>query len=274
MRRKTSILALLVAATFAHACVHHSRAEPGIALRVMTYNIRSGNGDITKTADAIRAESPDIVGLQEVDVHWAERSAFADQATELGAMLGMNVRFARIYDLEPIHSGEPRRQFGVALLTRFPVIEWANHEIARLSTQDPNPVPQPMPGFLEARINVRGTIVRVFNTHLDYRADPKVRGMQVRDILRYMADSALPTILVGDLNAGPDAAELQPLRAKLRDAWSDAEGSGLTYPADKPEKRIDMILVSSHFRPLAAHVPGTLASDHRPVVSDLKLGSQ
>jgi endonuclease/exonuclease/phosphatase family metal-dependent hydrolase len=271
MRKTISALAFAIATLAAFSCAHFQRSSSLPTIRVMTYNIRSGNGDLAKTADAIRSEAPDIVGLQEVDVHWAERSGFADQATQLGAMLGMNVRFARIYDLDPIRSGEPRRQFGVALLTRFPVVEWANHEIARLSTQDPNPVPQPMPGFLEARIEVRGTIICVFNTHLDYRADPKVREMQVRDILRYMADSTLPTVFVGDLNAGPDAAELQPLRAKLRDVWSDAAGPGLTYPADKPEKRIDMILVSSHFRPLGAHVPATQASDHRPVVADLQL---
>lgn len=35
----------------------------------MTYNIHAGHGDIDRTAATIRALSPDIVGLEEVDVH-------------------------------------------------------------------------------------------------------------------------------------------------------------------------------------------------------------
>ena len=42
---------------------------PETTLRVMTYNIHAGHGDIDRTAATIRALSPDIVGLEEVDVH-------------------------------------------------------------------------------------------------------------------------------------------------------------------------------------------------------------
>src|SRR5581483_2614067 len=98
-RLRIRSLAAIAAALFAGcAAVRRAPVAPATALRVMTYNIKSGNGNLAGTADAIRAESPDIVALQEVDVHWADRSAFADQATELGARLRMNVRFARIYD--------------------------------------------------------------------------------------------------------------------------------------------------------------------------------
>ena len=50
----------------------------------MSYNSEAGNHDSNRIADVIRASTPDVVGLQEVDVHWAERSNFADQATVLG----------------------------------------------------------------------------------------------------------------------------------------------------------------------------------------------
>lgn len=253
------------------ACAHLPATGTAVPLRAMTYNIRSGNGDLAGTVQAIRSFAPDLVGLQEVDVHWADRSQFVDQAAALGQQLGMQVRFARIYRLPGAGTRDPPREFGVALLSKFPILGWSNHTITRLSTQDSNPVPAPAPGFLEATVDVRGTRVRVFDTHLDYRSDPRVREQQVRDMLSYIGDTSQPTILFGDLNAPPTAPEIQPLLQRLHDTWPDAAGPGLTDPADQPRQRIDYVLVSRHFRVISARVPVTLASDHRPVVVDLEL---
>jgi endonuclease/exonuclease/phosphatase family metal-dependent hydrolase len=235
----------------------------------MTYNIRSGNGDLGGTAAAIRANAPDVVALQEVDVHWAERSNFVDQATTLGQQLQMQVRFAPIYHFAGADPQTPAREFGVALLSKFPITSFTNHIITRLSTQETNPVPAPMPGFLEATVDVGGHAVRVFDTHTDYRSDPRVRQQQVSDMLAFIGDVSAPTLLFGDLNAPPDAPELQPLLARLHDSWPTSAGPGLTDPADVPRKRIDYVLVSKHFHVRNASVPDTQASDHRPVVVDL-----
>jgi endonuclease/exonuclease/phosphatase family metal-dependent hydrolase len=238
----------------------------------MSYNIQYGGGDLDGTAAAIRAAAPDVVALQEVDVHWAERSGFADQAAALGARLGMEVRFAPIYRLPGADPTRPPREFGVALLSRYPIVRFENDSLTRLSTQDANATPAPAPGLLDATIDVRGTRVRVLTTHLDYRADPAVRACQVAELLALTGPSGTPTLLLGDLNAPPDAPELQPLLRRLRDAWPHSAGPGLTYPAAAPTKRIDYVLVSPDVRVRAARVPDTRASDHRPVVVDLVLG--
>jgi len=260
---------------FVASCARHTgapEAAPASAmLRVMSYNIQSGHGNLDATVAAIRDATPDIVGLQEVDVHWGERSGFADQATTLGERLGMAVRFARIYSLPATDASRPPREFGVALLSRLPIVAWRNDTLTRLSTQDSNPVPAPAPGLLEATVDVRGTRVRVFNTHLDYRADPRVRRQQVAEMLAYIASAPTPTVLLGDMNAEPQSPELAPLRAVLHDGWLATAGPGLTYPADVPRKRIDYVLVSLHFRVLSSLVPATEASDHRPVIVDLSL---
>ena len=269
--RRASRLPAFLALLAGVACAHLPAAGSEIPLRVMTFNIRSGNGNLAGTADAIRASAPDLVALQEVDVHWAERSNFVDQATVLGEQLRMQVRFALIYRFPGATPQDPPREFGVALLSKFPILDWSNHVITRLSTQETNPVPAPLPGFLEARIDVGGTAVRVFNTHLDYRSDPRVRQQQVSEMLRYIGDASGPTLLFGDLNAPPDAPEIQRLLAKLTDAWPASAGPGLTDPADEPRKRIDYVLVSKQFRVSSASVPVTLASDHRPVLVDLVL---
>lgn len=264
-------LRALSLAAAAAACGHVPVRDSAVPLRVLTYNIRAGNGDIARTAETIRSFAPDIVGLQEVDVHWGERSGFEDQATLLGRVLGMRVRFAPIYTLSGADSTRARRQYGVALLSRHPIIRWTNDTLTRLSTISQNPEPAPAPGLLQATIEIDGAVVRVFNTHLDYRTDPRVRKQQVTEMLSYMGSASTPTLVLGDLNATPDAPELQPLFESLRDTWQNAADRGLTYPADKPVKRIDYVLASNHFRVRSASVPSTEASDHRPVLVDLLL---
>lgn len=269
--RRAFIGALAALAGGSVACASLPSPASEVELRVMTYNIRSGNGNLDGTAAAIRQQSPDIVALQEVDVHWAERSGFVDEATALGDKLGMNVRFAPIYSLPGVSSSAPRREFGVALLSRFPIVSFANDSIARLSTQEENPVPSAAPGLLHATLDVHGIPVRVFNTHLDYRKEPAVRERQVGEMLRYIGDLSTPTLVFGDMNAAPDAPELQPLFARLHDAWTGSPDAGYTYPAEQPASRIDYVLVSPQFSVRSIRVPVTDASDHRPVVAELVL---
>jgi len=235
----------------------------------MTWNIAAGHGDIAQIAETIRQSSADIVALQEVDVRWSDRSSFVDQADSLAKSLRMEMRFAPIYSLEDSAQVKPARQFGVALLSRYPIVEFRNHNLTRLSTQQQGAAPTSAPGFLEATIDVRGTKLRAFSTHLDYRQDPAVRKHQVSEMLAIIGKSATHSILFGDLNAGPASPEMRPLLASMHDAWPASAGAGLTYPASAPVKRIDYVLMSDGFDVSRAQVPETQASDHRPVVVDL-----
>lgn len=270
MMRRALLAVLVLVLTLGVA--PRAAAAPPVSLRVLSFNIHTGIGadgvlDLRRTAAAIRATGADVVGLQEVDVRWDARSDFRDQARDLGRALRMHVFFAPIYDLPPLADGQPRRRYGVAVLSRFPVLSRTNHEITRLSTQEQNPVPAPAPGFAEAVVLARGVPVHVYVTHLDYRADPAVRRLQVADTLRIMATDRprAAQVLLGDLNAEPDAPELAPLWTVL----TDAEPVGGTYPAAAPVKRIDYVAVSDRVTVRSASVPDTLASDHRPVLARL-----
>ncbi|MFB7221398.1 endonuclease/exonuclease/phosphatase family protein [Streptomyces sp. NPDC056227] len=267
-----AVLAAVAPATAADANVPGSQA-PAVSLRVATYNIHAGAGednvfDLDRTAEAIRGLHADVVGLQEVDVHWSSRSDFVDEAEALAEKLDMQVFFAPIYDNAPATQGGDRAQYGVAVLSRYPVIEAENHEITRLSTQVPNPVPAPAPGFAEVTVNVKGSHVHVYSTHLDYRANPSVRSAQVADTLKVLAEDSGPKVLVGDFNATANAPELAPLWQQLRDTAPDGGG---TYPAINPFKRIDFVTVSPDITVVGAQEVATEASDHRPVVADLEL---
>ncbi len=251
-----------------------------VGLRVATYNIHAGAGedgvfDLNRQVEAIRSLRADVIGLQEVDVAWGARSQWRDLAAELAKALHMHVFIGPIYDLDPATEGGPRRRYGNAILSRHPIVSAENHEITRLSTQTADPVPAPAPGFPEAVVQVRGTKVHVYATHLDYRPDPSIRAAQIADMKAIMAedsrkDRPANQILLGDFNAVPTAPELAPLWTALTDAWTvGGTGSGPTYPAIAPDRRIDYIAVSAPVRVRSVRVPATEASDHRPVVADL-----
>jgi endonuclease/exonuclease/phosphatase family metal-dependent hydrolase len=250
------------------SCGSGAPAAPPEGLRVMTYNIHYGDPDLSKIAEVICSSGADVIALQEVDVHFSERSGFADQASEIASRCGMAVRHGPIYDLPPLEPGKPNRQFGPAILTRYPIVSWKNHLLTRLSTQADAP-PTPMTGFLQVTVNVDGTEVDVFSTHLDYRRDPAVRKTQVAEMLAILGTPSRPTILMGDMNAGPGQEELAPLFARLKDSWAGHADPGFTVPVDAPDNRIDYIFLAGPIQAVSARVLDTTASDHRPVVAEL-----
>ncbi|QNS05167.1 endonuclease/exonuclease/phosphatase family protein [Streptomyces xanthii] len=276
MALSAALLSLIATAAPAAA---DTPGTPSVPLRIATYNIHAGAGednvfDLDRQAAALRALDADVIGLQEVDVHWGARSQGLDVARELADRLGMRVAFAPIYSLDPAAGGQPRREFGVAVLSRYRIRSAVNHDITRLSTQVPNPVPAPAPGFGEVTLKVRGVPLQVFVTHLDYRGDPSVRTAQVADTRRIMSAerAALPgarQVLLGDFNAAPAAPELAPLWRELRDA---GPATGGTYPADAPVNRIDYVAVGEGVGVRDVTIPAeAAASDHRPVVADVRL---
>jgi len=247
------------------------------SIRIINYNIQAGIGndgnyDIRRTAEVIRKSGADIVGLTEVDVNFSDRSNFDDQVEILADELGMYSFYGPIYDMDPLEEGQPRRKYGMAILSKYPITEAVNYEITRLSTQDENPEPRPMPGFPGAKIDVDGKVFSFYVTHLDYRGDPMVREMQVDDTLNIFSEVAEPKILVGDFNALPGAPEIAPMFEYLNDSWElTGVGDGYTFPVNNPSKRIDYILVNDGIEVVKTRVIDTEASDHFPVVTDIKL---
>ncbi|MCQ6264602.1 endonuclease/exonuclease/phosphatase family protein [Fictibacillus sp. WQ 8-8] len=278
---KKLVVCMLLVILFAglSAPLAASAADQGnghkVNIRVMSYNLHYGNSmgnvyDLNAQAEVIRQSGAEIIGLQEVDVHWSSRSLFEDDIKLLAEKLQMNYFFAPIYDLPPLNAGEPNRQFGVAVLSKYPILKAENREITRLSTQVPNPVPAPAPGFAQTLINVKGIKLHVYSTHLDYRADPAVRSMQVNDMLSIFSESSRQKILFGDMNAQPNAPELKPLFSTLQDTWRSGE-PGSTFPANKPSSKIDFILTSPRIESRSSFITDTLASDHRPIIADLTI---
>ncbi|GAA0424338.1 hypothetical protein GCM10008934_13030 [Virgibacillus salarius] len=249
--------------------------EEEIPIKVATYNMAAGRGtdgnyQLERIAETIQETGADIIGLQEVDVHWGARSNYDNTIQLLAEELDMYYYFAPIYDMEPAQGSDHRRQFGVAMLSKYPITNAANRQITRLSTQDPNPEPRLAPGFLEAEITIEGAVVHFYVTHLDYRSNPAIREMQVSDMSAIMLENNY-NILVGDMNARPNAEELHPLFQWYDDAWHINDVQGYTYPSTVPNRRIDYIFTSPRMKIDAAQVNMSNASDHLPVTADVTI---
>lgn len=264
---------LLTPAVPAAAAPDSGAQAPDRSLRVMTFNIHHGAGtdgrlDLRRVADVIRQADVDVVGLQEVDRHFGDRSEFVDQAAWLARELRMHVVYGANLDLDPLSPGQPRRQYGTAILSNTPILDWDNTYLPRFGDHEQR-------GLLRARINVRGVPVQVYNTHLQHN-DATERLAQAREIVDLIGASDDPVVLLGDLNATPEAPEIRTLTDTLVDAWQAAgNGPGYTYPTENPDRRIDYIMRSPDVVVRAVAVLtsslAATASDHLPVVGHLAL---
>jgi endonuclease/exonuclease/phosphatase family metal-dependent hydrolase len=244
-------------------------AGPNRPIRVMSFNIHHGRGvdgrlDLTRVAAEVRDSGADIVGLQEVDRHWSERSDLADQPAELARALHMHVVYGANLDLDPRNPGGPRRQYGNAILCDAPIRQWRNTLLPRIGDSEQR-------GLLEALISVRRVPVQVFSTHLQHNSQPE-RLAQTAAIRRVIGACQESVVLTGDLNALPGTPEIDALTEDLIDAWAEAGvGDGYTFPAENPTARLDYVLHSDDVRACTAAVLCTDASDHLPVTADLVL---
>ena len=236
---------------------------------VATFNIHHGAGtdgqlDLERVAAEVERSGAEIVGLQEVDRHWSERSAFVDQAQWLAGRLGMNVAYGANLDLDPPAAGRPRRQYGTAILTSHPIVYSRN-------TLLPRPENGEQRGLLEAAVDVDGVRVRVADTHLQHTSAAERRA-QTERIAALLRPVRTPIVLMGDLNAQPGTPELAPLSPRFADAWTrGGTGDGFTYPAEAPDARIDYVLTTADVDVRGARVMSSPASDHLPVIADLQL---
>jgi glycerophosphoryl diester phosphodiesterase len=236
---------------------------------VASFNIHHGAGaddtlDLERVAAEIERGGAEVVGLQEVDRHWSERSEFVDQARWLADRLGMEVAYGANLDLDPPAPGLPRRQYGTAILSEHPIVYSRN-------THLPRPENGEQRGLLEAAIDVDGVRLRVANTHLQHNSAVERRA-QTERIVELLRPVRTPIVLMGDLNAQPGAPELSPLSPRFVDAWPrGGDGEGFTYPASGPNARIDYVLTTADVDVEAARVLSSPASDHLQVAADLVL---
>ncbi|MFE2868455.1 endonuclease/exonuclease/phosphatase family protein [Embleya sp. NPDC059259] len=227
-------------------------------LRVVTYNIRMGYGvdgrfDPDRTADTIRALKPDVLVLNEVDRAWFLNGGH-DVLTLLARRLDLPYRFAPAAD----------PQWGDAVLTRKPI---RHLESIELPAGGAPTGAQALGVVIEA---APGRSVAVVSTHLQDVDDkvPQAQAERAAEFAVRLGTSA-PVVVLGDMNATIDSPQLKAFTGRgLVDGLARARPIR-TYPADKPKKEIDQVLVDARLRVAAVDSPPSTASDHLPVAVTL-----
>lgn len=253
-------------------------------MRLATFNILHGRSptdgrvDLDRFRGAVRDLDADVLAMQEVDRD-QPRSHGADLTTVAADALGApEHRFvatlAGTPDLWSAATGElqPRTAgYGIALLSRLPVLSWHALALPALRGQVPHLVPgQRRPVLVrdEPRAAVAAVVdapegpVTVVATHLTFI--PGWNAVQLRRIVRQVRDLPRPVVIMGDLNLEEAAAvrlsRMRPL------------ASAPTYPVDEPVRQIDHILADGPIRATTGRAVDTGLSDHRALVADVVVG--
>lgn len=246
-----------------------------LVLKVMSFNIASGQRedetlDLELTATAIERSEAQIVGLQEVDRNFAERSNFTDQAKWLAKRLGMHVSYGLNLSEEPDEQERPKREYGNVTLTRYPVIEDRNYDFTCVPVKGEDNEPR---GLLETVIEVDGSRIAFYNTHLSLK-EQEVK-VNIEELFEVVDKQVLPVLIVGDFNQEPESEPIQMLERHFSDVFGTAEHHPPTYKKNGDHgKKIDYIFYDRHWEVEKAVVIDTEASDHYPVLAELKFFTQ
>jgi endonuclease/exonuclease/phosphatase family metal-dependent hydrolase len=251
---------------------HHLERERDLPIRVMTYNIHScigidGKIRPERVARVINHCDPDIVAVQELDVHRL-RSGGHDQSAVIANHLRMEHVFHAMIE-------EEKERYGIAIFARHP---FRVVKSERFTRTDRRPFREAR-GAIWVTLELGGRPLHFINTHFGLgRAE---RHFQVNELL---GDDWLggitenePVILCGDFNSGPRSKVFQILQGRLRDAQIAAVDHKplATFSSVKPLLRIDHVFVSSHFSVENVDLPETptarIASDHLPLCVELRL---
>lgn len=230
----------------------------GNTIRVMSYNIRNGRGlddiaDLRRTANVILEVAPDVVAVQEVD-SVTGRSGQKDILRLLGEETLLYPTYAPAI---PYDGGK----YGIGILSKEKPLSHQNI---------------PLPGREEERtlLLVEFDTYVFCCTHLSLTPEDQMLSLP---IIRKAAETIRkPLFIAGDWNATAGSDFIAEIS---KDFQLLSNPKTATFPADAPDSCLDYIAGYTKngrlFTSLSTWVPeAKVASDHRPVVADIRLGAE
>ncbi len=236
------------------------------AIKIATYNVRHFSTgkldevDYSAFIQAIRSLDADIVGINE---SYGPDSRFGEKAQVevIAEAMGWNWFFA------PAVQVPGWGIYGNSVLTRFPFIK-----------ADCIPIPDPKPVYpykhYESRcilvldVETQSGPLTVAVTH--FGLNPAEQEMALKTVRTLVRPHRF--ILMGDLNLTPDAPIISSLSDLLQDTGKYLRHEqSLSFPSDKPDRKIDYIFVTSDILVKDAEILSLTVSDHRPYKCSLEL---
>lgn len=241
--------------------------KPAGAIRIMTYNVHSAIGldgriSLRRVAEVLHRYDPDFVALQELDVG-CRRSGGRHQLEELKTLWPSEGEFM---PLVRMRGG----RYGIGFLSRLPVVECEFQFLPGASQM----MPQEARGVQRVTVRLQnGKTLDIFNTHLGLTL--KERRAQLKGLLKFELGSACAQVLTGDFNCRPTSREYRLISR----TWQPTQ----LYPVKTwfgtfPIRHLDYCFYRGELSVLQTLVPRDtmtrMASDHLPLITDFRLGSE
>lgn len=227
-------------------------------LKVMTYNIRNGNGmdkvrSYERIADVILKQDPDVVAIQELD-SMTKRS---NQTYVLGEV----AKLTRMHDYYGPAINYSGGKYGVGILSKKQPLKVSQH---------------PLPGRGEKRTFLMAEFEDYIFccTHLALTEEDRMLSLNIIDSIA--ACQTKPFIIAGDMNAEPGSDFVNHLQKNYH-IFNNLKQA--TWPAPEPKQTIDYIAMwkptSEGFANVATWVVDEpVASDHRPIMSKIRVAKK
>ncbi len=240
--------------------------EPAVAdgfnpseTRVMTYNVHQGFNtdgwlDIEGQAQVILESEADVIVLQEMARGYVIDGSL-DMVSWLSQRLGMTYIWGPTAD--PL--------WGNAILSRLPPdrLDLGALPPADLLVRR---------GYIDAEYIFGANRLRLIATHLHHRAQDSAERVQQVEALLAVWNDGSRTVILGDMNALPGSPEMQLLNgAGLSDVLAETDPpDAYTFYAEDPSRQIDYIWLTPDLDTGVPAVIQTTASDHLPIVVDIR----
>ncbi len=265
-----------------------------LSLHVMSYNVRLFDlyqwtmSEKYENRDAIfkyiQTENPDVICFQEF-YHQDKPTNFStrDELRKLLKIKDYHERYS--------HKLKGRQNFGVAMLSKYPMIAKGDVVFKDENHNDDN-------YCIYADIVKNKDTFRIYNVHLqsikfkkdDYAVFGEVRehaefkksnvrlmldklriafpkrAEQALTIVEHIKTSPYPVIICGDFNDTPLSYTYNQFNQKMIDAFRNcASGIGATYSGRVPAGRIDYIFHSQNLQSAQFKIQEEIHSDHRAI---------
>lgn len=243
------------------------KKEQSTSLKIMSYNIRHGEGidtilDVSRSAKIIKSQAPDLCGLQEVD-NFCMRSDSVGQTAYLGRKTSMTGTFGKFMNLE---GGE----YGMATLSAKPLISTKVLQLPKGKYEPRSSIVHEVQIFEDYNI--------IFaNVHFEWisgKEGSTNRLNQAKALLEYINELNKATIITGDFNCTPDSPTMQYF-AKQGFVFVQKGQDNLSFQGET-KAEIDHVIYRNanniKFEKKSVQLlKEPIASDHRPLIVELKV---
>ncbi len=236
-------------------------------IKVMSYNIRHGLGldtilDLSRSAQVISSEAPDICGLQEID-NYCTRSDSIGQTDYIANRTNMTGTFGKFMDFQ-------KGQYGMATLTTKSIISTKILEL-------PEGKYEPRSSIVHELEIADDCIIAFANVHFDWLSDESgkdSRFKQAKTLVTYLDSLNRPTIITGDFNCTPDS----PTMSYFADQGYEFVRKGNNNLSFQGSDKIEIDhLIFRNYGNVKFELKSTylldepIVSDHRPLITTLDL---